>query len=202
MSENGKQRTGRAVAGELRQILEGMRQTGTAAVDIHLLINYLQNVENDPSASAAASEEIRLVQENENRRTDAKLALERDNAIYREVNKAGDEAARSLFLLNGGAAISALTFVGHLASVQPSFVPSWGSPLAWFGVGAFLATGIYSLKYLAHWTWGRNPPGWQMIVGNILNVAAIMCGVASFVTFALGVSASWQAFIAMAATGP
>ncbi|PYK45626.1 MAG: hypothetical protein DME46_03715 [Verrucomicrobia bacterium] len=66
-------------------------------------------------------------------------------------NAAGTEALRAVTLLNGGAAVALLAFIGHLASIgaPQSAIRVLREPLTWFVVGAFLAVAASAITYFA-----------------------------------------------------
>ena len=68
----------------------------------------------------------------------------------RLVNKAGDDAIRAAFLLNGGAAISWLALLSNMPSSNLSKATD---PVLCFGIGAALVAISAGIKYLAMFSW-------------------------------------------------
>ena len=66
-------------------------------------------------------------------------------------NAAGTEALKAVTLLNGGAAVALLAFIGHLASIgaPQSAIRARREPLTWFVGGAFLAVVSGAITYFA-----------------------------------------------------
>lgn len=69
----------------------------------------------------------------------------------KEGNHAGSEAIKAITLLNGGAAVAILAFIGHLASsgVEQETVQSLSRPLGFFVAGTFLAVFATGIGYFA-----------------------------------------------------
>ena len=74
--------------------------------------------------SSAKDRELQLAIDEAKRRQDLDIAVYQANTTrlleaVRAGNKAGSDALRAVTLLNGGAAVALLAFIGHLASLQP-----------------------------------------------------------------------------------
>jgi len=185
---------GKEVAQQLREIIQGMKANGTSSIDVDALIAYLRKVEADPNAVATAGDQERSWQDQENARTNAKLLESHNNATYQMVNAAGEAAAKALFLLNGGAAIAMLAFVGQLAARGIEWAAPFGQPLLGFGWGALGAAGVYGCRYFAHWAWRPTKKEWHETCGHILNGLSIALGFVSFLLFAWSLTAANSAF--------
>jgi len=70
----------------------------------------------------------------------------------RAANISGAEALKAATLINGGAAVAILAFIGHLASInaKPPVVMDFAKPLRSFVVGALLGVVASGVTYLAH----------------------------------------------------
>jgi hypothetical protein len=66
-------------------------------------------------------------------------------------NNAGSEALKAVTLLNGGAAVALLAFVGHLASIAAprAAIHALRTPLVFFVAGTFLAGVATAIGYFA-----------------------------------------------------
>jgi len=124
----------------------------------------------------------------------AKYRVRVDFALeqFKSVTTVGQSALKSMFLVNGGAAVAVLAFAGHLAtSAGARAVQTLAFPLACFVVGLLLVTIASGLTYLAQRAYATK----QRQRGNRLNVAIIVIGTFSVVAFATG---SWFAYAAVA----
>ena len=115
-----------------------------------------------------------------------------------------------MLLVNGGAAVSVLAFIGGLLSkgliedpqqlkpVADSLVPfAWGVSLAVGGMGLSYAvnflTGLYMNSRPKTWAHPWSEPGkntkWISVARNLLHALAALAGVASVVFFVCGILA-------------
>lgn len=116
---------------------------------------------------------------------------------YRENDKAvialSQTAQRNLILINAGAAIALLTFIGNLlvkGSDTERFVPA----IAWFAAGVSLGTVTTVLSYATQLIYGHDE-GKYVNVGKWFHGAAVLVGVAALGTFIGGCVVTYQAFV-------
>jgi|SRR6266566_2284100 len=182
----------------IRKDIAATAARGQAAVTLVDLDRYLAGLESavsttSPSADPAKQEELRAQALLALHRTMAEQGLE----MFRTVIASGQNALKSSFLINGGAAVALLAFIGHLVATPPAthLVPDFAWPLAFFVIGVgvtAIATGFtYLTQALFHRQWLR--------VGNLLNVVTILLVVASYFTFAAGCYSAYHLFKSLAA---
>lgn len=105
------------------------------------------------------------------------------------LNQHGSDALKAIFLLNGGASIAMLTFLGSIAvgadngKIQASAI---ASVLLHFSLGAGLCVVSHSLNYLNLFFHHRNFPK----VGDGLLAGTILVALLSLILFFVGI---WQA---------
>jgi len=144
------------------------------------------------------------------KRRDAERAHNRHDDFFDAVNRAtienGQLAIRTFVLVNGGAAISVLAFIGSLVSeeritlVQLSNV---ASSLVWFALGVAAALISLGFSYFTNYAtveltgskqkkwdhpWvvdGTSSSKWNATI-NICKVIAILAGIASVILFLVG----------------
>jgi len=136
---------------------------------------------------------------------DAQRAHDKLDDFQKYVNQAagktGELALRMALLINGGAAISLLTFIGTLPKEQK---PAVAGTLVWFAVGVALAAAAIALAYftnyfmvgiassrLRKWEYPYVEPGPTTPLYKTLNIifhiAAVLAGSASLAVFVYGV---------------
>jgi len=71
--------------------------------------------------------------------------------MFRSAITAGQSAIKSSFLLNGGAAVALLAFIGHLATIDKSYVATFASSLLPFAYGALAISITSGFTYLSQW---------------------------------------------------
>ena len=144
------------------------------------------------------------------KRDDAKRAHDANQDFRAEINKetvsASNLTLRTLVLINGGAAIGVLTFLGGVASktsVDLARVGDVASTIKWFAFGVALAVAGMALAYLTHYsngeqagtmlrTWehpyvvdtGKSKV-WRR-VNLIVHAAAILAAITSLISFLIG----------------
>lgn len=160
------------------------------------LIKYLDeellDLATSPKTSGSASSELykaelqKWVEEH-------KSAHAHSVEMFRSVILAGQNALRTAFLMNGGAAVALLAFAGHLATTDPHRVPSIATSLTIFVGGVLVAALTSGVTYLSQWFYAGHP-GWQK-TGFALNIAAILLGFGAYGVFAFGM---WRAYCVFA----
>ena len=114
--------------GELRKIFSEMKNNGQTAVAISILETYFNDIEkiiNDPQSQLSEKQlhELTLKQleiNNEKWKVQTESRTAFGIELFRAVIEAGQTAIKSLILMNGGAAIALLAFLGNLLSRPPN----------------------------------------------------------------------------------
>ncbi|MEI8355705.1 MAG: hypothetical protein WCG31_06395 [Deltaproteobacteria bacterium] len=114
---------------------------------------------------------------------------------FKSVISAGQNALKTAFLMNGGATVAMLAFVGKLSDDHVSKIPVFSSAMVCFVIGVLLVTVSSGCTYLSQWFYFK-PEKWQNKAGFWLNMATIGCGLGSYGFFIAGVMKSYSAFIA------
>ena len=134
----------------------------------------------------------------------AQRAHDRSEAFARQVNEAAingaNLAVRMVLLINGGAAVALLTFVGGIPSEQKRAV---AATLDWFAWGVAAAVAALACAYFTNHglavqerskTWTDKPPyviagpntkGWSNFV-LVFRFLAIVAGIGSLILFVVG----------------
>jgi hypothetical protein len=111
---------------------------------------------------------------------------------FTSVIAVGQAALKSMFLINGGAAVAVLAFAGHLAtSTGAKAVQTLALPLVCFVFGLILVTIASGLTYLAQRAYATR----RRDLGARLNATIIAIGLFSVATFT---ACSWFAYAAIA----
>jgi len=117
--------------------------------------------------------------------------------MFRSVITVGQGAIKSSFVLNGGAAIALLAFIGHLAQFKPEKVAEFGACQLPFAYGVLAIAVTSGLTYLSQWLYA-SPRGLAKRAGFILNLLCIALGLGSYGLFVWGLFATYRAFVAYA----
>ena len=188
----------REFAAQMRTEIEGMKQQGIAAVYVDNLINYLTAVEQSPEPNPSPADMERYKAELEQHIEGMKHANAASLESFKAVIAAGQNAIRSIILINGGASVAMLAFIGHLARIGSATVPIYANCLLPFVAGTLLGGMVSGGTYLAQFFYSGAKPVHHKI-GGWVNTAVVLLGVSAFVAFGIG---SWQTYSAFTATPP
>ncbi len=112
----------------------------------------------------------------------------------KSVLSSGQAAMKSAFLINGGAAVALLAFIGHLVSIREvGHVSMFARPLIVFVGGvlsAALATGVTYVTLSCY-------HAGKFSQGNWANRVAVFLIALSYLAFALGVWNAYESFLAI-----
>jgi len=112
---------------------------------------------------------------------------------YKSVLDAGREALNALLLINGGAVVALLGFMG--ATISKGLPAELGlrltTPLACFGAGVLLGACSFGVRYLAQFCFAKE---WK-IAGTATNVGSIVLAASGYGAFAIGLYSAYGAFI-------
>ncbi|QAZ47544.1 hypothetical protein [Mesorhizobium sp. Pch-S] len=184
----------REFAGRLKSEIETLQANGLEAVTTENLINYLARVEQSPEPNPSPAELERYKAELTQHVENIKLAHATDLEMFRSVITLGQNAIRSMTTINGGASVALLAFLGHLASIRSSSIPTFAGCLAPFVFGTLLAGLVSGGTYLSQWLYGYDTPATKM-AGLVANVVVILLGLASFAAFGVGAWWTYDAFV-------
>ena len=181
-------------AGDMKAAIEEIKAAGTATLECDNIIAYLEDVLNsssdEPSQFEIERYKARLQNWVESSRHEHESRLE----MFRSVITAGQGAIKSSFLLNGGAAIALLAFIGHLAQFNTSEVPAFAYSLLLFAFGVLVVTVMSGSTYLTQFCFASSKT-WAKNLGYILNGASILLGIGSYGLFVWGLFVTYQAFL-------
>jgi hypothetical protein len=184
-------------AKQMRETIEDVKANGTAAIYCDNIINYLKEVEASPTPDLSQVE-IEKFKSDLQQRVEAKKQDHESNLeMFRTVISSGQNAIRSSFLLNGGAAVALLAFLGHLASDAPSKVSSFAPCLLPFGYGVLCIAIVSGLTYLSQWLYASECRLAKK-AGFISNILCIAGGLCSYGFFTWGLLSTHELFSAYA----
>lgn len=118
---------------------------------------------------------------------------------FKQVIALGQSTLKSIMLINGGAAVALLAFLGNLLNKPSSdvgFLPFAGS-MRIFVIGVFLSAVAYALTYFSQLFYNGTKP-WQQRTGLVLHVLTSVSGAASLIAFLWGANCAYFGFVALA----
>lgn len=178
---------------QLKDTIQGIKDNGTAAIYCDNLIAYLDEISKSPSTSLSEAELERY-------KADLQLHIEQNKShhasqleMFRSIILAGQNAMRSSFLLNGGASVALLAFIGHLAKFSPDKVIGFVNALIPFTLGVLAITVTSGFTYLSQWLYDSESIKVQRF-GFALNITNIILGLSSYALFIWGIWCAYSSF--------
>lgn len=182
-----------AVVNTLDKIIDDIEQTkndGYKNLDIEKMLMYLENLKQENVYDHDVQMEL-LKSSNTSQIEIAKMNHAASLEAFRSVITVGANAARAFMIINGGAAIALLAFLGNVwnKDSSPDVLSSILGSLLIFCIGV-LCSGVCSgFTYLAQYCYATSELGsdskWKM-GGDINNIIAILSGVSSLILFGVG----------------
>jgi hypothetical protein len=166
--------------------LEGVKADGrTTTIEIANLERYLDALSNDASDSI---EHRKMALAGSIASYNAQVQHDLEN--FRVVIEAGKEAINAAILINGGAVIALMAFVGNAAGHGSSkVVIAMAVPLLLFGYGALFGGLAFGGRYISQFCYAasRGVKRPALIIGHILNGLTWLVTLLAFLAFARGV---------------
>jgi hypothetical protein len=166
-------------ASQMRAVIEEIKLKGTPAISCDNLIAYLNEIEtsheDDPSPVVMEKYKADL----SNWISANNHAHESRLEMFRSVITAGQSSLKSSFLLNGGAALALLAFIGHLTEINSPHVHQFICSLILFSFGVLTTSVTSGLTYLCQWL-GASANLKAIKAANYVNIVAIIVGACAY----------------------
>lgn len=188
----------KAFAEELKTSITEVKSQGHETVNCDNLIKYIDMV------VEATSNDNKTDENTEALKARLQLSLEEHKynlsanlEMFKSIIQSGQNAIKTMLLLNGGAAIALLAFIGKLSDNNSSAIPDFAYSITAFVIGA-LAIGITScLTYLSQIAFDSDVK-WHNKIGTTLQATCVALGLTSISAFAFGTYKTYQAFLCLA----
>ena len=180
-------------ASNLKKTIQEIKDKGANTISCENLITYLNGIENSKPADISDVELERYKAELQLHIEQSKNYHNENLEMFRSVIASGQSAIRSSFLLNGGASVALLAFIGHLASSVPDKVEDFAVVIVPFVLSVLIVTIASGLTYLCQWLY-HSDTDTTIKVANWLNVFTIILGFSSYFVFAWGMCLAYSAF--------
>ncbi len=185
---------------DIRKALESVKEQQQEVVSVVALENYLNVLEEDIGVSAAeraAAHEANLEHykaQNAASLTQYEATAAGQREMFRSVIQAGQRAINSAMLINGGAAVALLAFLGRIweTGQSPAVASGLTLSLLRFLGGVLVAAVAFGTTYLTQFTFGH---GWNT-TGHSINVISILLVIGSYILFLWGGYTAYEAFVA------
>ena len=185
---------------DIRKALQDVKAQQQKVVSVDALENYLDVLEEGIGVSAAERAEAHQANlEHYKAQNTANLAQYEATAagqreMFRSVVQAGQKAINSSMLINGGAAVALLAFLGRIwdTGQSPAVASGLTLSLLKFLGGVLAATVAFGTTYLTQFTFGH---GWNK-TGHSINVISMLLVIGSYILFLWGGHTAYEAFVA------
>jgi hypothetical protein len=181
-------------AAQMKAMIEEVKAKGTAAIYCDNLIAYLDEVQKSPEPEPSPVEIEKYKADLQNWIETNKKNHDGQLEMFRSVITSGQAAIKSAFLLNGGAAVAMLAFIGHLAQFKAEKVPVFAGCLVPFAYGVLVIALTSGFTYLSQWFYASTRPLARK-VGFGLNMLCIILGFSSYGFFSWGLFGTYRSFI-------
>lgn len=172
---------------KIKKFLHSLQEEGHAVLNIEAINEYISALQKDSSVSV---EFQKLQHQSSLAQYDAKIKA--DLEMFKSVINAGKEALNATLLINGGAAVACLSFLGAMLSKcgSESLGLKFTVPLAAFGFGVLAGALGFGMRYFTQFFYARlfNK------IGRIFNFGSIFLAACSYVLFGYGVYSAYLAF--------
>jgi len=174
----------------LQEDLAKIRSSGQSTVDIEALQKYIETGLS-PDQPDRALEHTKLEQQQFLAHLDVRTRHEIE--LFKSVIEAGREALNALILINGGAVVALLGFLG--ATISKGLPAELGLHLTpsilSFGAGVLAGSLSLAVRYVTQFCYGHG----RIKIGNALNLASISLAGSGYILFAYGIYTAYEAFV-------
>jgi len=181
-------------ATDLKQTIEELKSDGVSDIKCDNLIAYLEEVLKSPTAELTPAEL-------EQYRAKLQLWVEQNKGMqasqmemFKSVISSGQNALRTAFMMNGGATVALLAFLGKLSDQHQDKIPVFSSSMVLYVAGVFTITLASGSTYLSQGFYASSKK-LQKKIGFWLNLLSIILGLISYGFFIYGTIRAYNAFI-------
>ncbi len=184
----------------IRDSSDYAKQQGLEVVRICDLDNLLNEIDkliiNESMQEKSVQEDTTLTKfklEHESSLAQFRAVVDTKIEEFKSVISAGQTALRSAILINGGAAIALLSFIGHIWNTNTStaIAKEITCSLFIFLIGVLAGTVSTGTTYLSQYSYGYG----KYKLGHIINILTIMIIIISYICFLYGGYIAYNSFI-------
>ena len=193
-----KKMNGKIIIEEIKKAVKDVQENNKDVISIDALLNYLNVLDKDASdvdEDTKRKHETELtVYRAENEHNLAHYNAQQLQAVemFKSVISYGTAALKSAILINGGAAVALLAFIGNIwnKSIPQSAVGHLTSAIAYFSFGVLAATIGTASSYITQYCYGHN----YMKTGKVIHILTLALVIGSYALFSLGIVGARESF--------
>lgn len=190
---------GKDIISNIRAAINDVKQNNQDVISVEALLNYLNALENEASETDildhrqhdAHLAEYRV----ENEKNIAHYNAQQLHAVemFRSVIGYGSATLKSAILINGGAAVALLAFIGNIwnLDVSQGVVSHLTSAIVYFSFGVLAAAIGTALSYFTQYFYSED----YQRTGIVFHTLTVVIVVSSYVLFSLGIMGAYESFV-------
>lgn len=183
---------------EIIEMIELCKERNVTQLNVDKVLEYLLEVkemdaDTEQSDISDQYEKIRYAAECELNKEQYRARCESGLEMFKSIILSGQNALRTGLLINGGAAVAILAFIGNIAGKHDYMIVNLAQGLKWFSIGT-LTVGLASfLTYITQRFYGNSekPKDKWAVAANLSNWLVAVLGVIAVVFFCYGVKQSY-----------
>lgn len=181
---------------EVRRAVADVKEKGQQVVSVDALLNYLNSLENEMEVHQEFDQkkfEATFRAEHERNLAHYDAQQQHSLEMLRSVFAYGQAALKSAILINGGAAVALLAFIGNIwaKGIVPEAVSSITSAIICFSAGVLAAAFATGTTYLTQYCYSEDHDR----TGVTFHIVTILIVLSSYYLFARGSYESYLAFV-------
>jgi hypothetical protein len=183
---------------QMKAVIESVRSEGTKEITCESLIKYLNDVGESASSQPDDTNATTVELEQYKAKVQLQAAAYRHDheanlEMFRSVIQTGQGAIKSSFLLNGGASLAILAFIGHLAKVDSAKVSEFADCILPFSFGVLFIAIVSGGTYLTQCMYSSSK-SWVNKTGVVLQIATVLLTIVSYGMYVWGLMRTYQSF--------
>ncbi|TLF44794.1 hypothetical protein FEI13_18615 [Halomonas urmiana] len=184
----------KSLAKNLRDEVVYLRdQQSVQAIQCDELVAYLDRVLTSPDEEVDPVRMEQIRTELQSSVEDRKALQASSLEMFRSVITAGQNALRTALLMNGGATVALLAFLGKLTTENPDKLSTFAGSLMIFTFGVFITGLVSGFTYLSQWFYASKRD-WCQMTGWFMNILCIVLGLAAYGAFIWGAIDAYTGF--------
>ncbi|MEB7587098.1 hypothetical protein NGC36_17660 [Serratia rubidaea] len=186
---------------EIIESVQKVKSNGGEQIDTDKLLEYLTSIkEHEPISHDFNLETVKATNLHKLERMKLLTAVSIEN--FKTVITAGANASRACMLINGGAAVALLAFMGNIWNKQTQIaaIAQIANGIIYFCIGVLLAATCTGFTYLSQFGYANidmerddHDKGFWGYFGLIFNVLAITSAIVSAILFGFGCFSAYNA---------
>lgn len=185
---------------ELRNAAVGAKNRGEDSISTDQLLSALSVLENEVEAKNTNRNTSTLPIEFTNNFIIEKYKIANSNQMetYKVANDNGRIALRSLFIMNGGAAVAMAAFIGNTSTKSPPNtlnIETLSVALLCFAIGVLLSSVAHGSNFVCSFFYSDAEKPTQVKWGHSFNILTVILAILGYIAFTVGLFKATISFL-------